>query len=50
LRQQAGRVLSRYLVPSELTELEDQDDALWIITDDLAEADALTTVLWPSDY
>jgi hypothetical protein len=26
------------------------DDAVWIITDDLDDPDGPTTVLWPSDY
>jgi hypothetical protein len=50
LRLAEGRVLARYLVPAELAELEVSDDALWIITDDLADDHALTTILWPSDY
>ena len=26
------------------------DEAIWIITDDLADRHSTTTVLWPSDY
>ena len=45
-----GRLLSRYPLPAELTDPSIADDAIWIITDDLADPDILTTVLWPSDY
>lgn len=44
----AGRVLSRYVVPTAL--LDEADDAIWIITDDLTDSDSTTTILWPSDY
>lgn len=45
-----GRLLSRYLVPAELGDTDATDKAIWIITDDLADAEPLTTLLWPSDY
>lgn len=45
-----GRILSRYPVPDELTDPAGNDDAVWVITDDLADTDPLTTILWPSDY
>ena len=48
IAQRAGRVLSRYVVPTAL--LDEADDAIWIITDDLADSDSTTTILWPSDY
>lgn len=44
-----GRLLSRYPVPDELRD-PSEDDALWIITDDLADPDTTTSILWPSDY
>jgi hypothetical protein len=50
LRNRDGRVLSRYKLPADLVDEITTDDALWIITDDLDDPDAQTTVLWPSDY
>jgi hypothetical protein len=50
LRHGDGRVLSRYPIPAELTDPTIEDDAVWIITDDVADPDTFTTVLWPSDY
>lgn len=49
IARRVGRVLSRYLVPTALLD-EADDDAIWIITDDLADVESVTTVLWPSDY
>ena len=48
-RARAGRVLSRYVVPDELTDHTEHDDSIWIVTDDLADPDSVSTVLWPSD-
>ncbi len=50
LRHRDGRLLSRYPLPTELTDPTVDDDAIWIITDDLTDPDTFTTVLWPSDY
>jgi len=50
LRNGAGRLLSRYPLPVALGGDGDADDAVWIITDDIADPDSVTTVLWPSDY
>jgi hypothetical protein len=50
LRHRDGRILSNYPIPAELIEETIDDDAVWIITDDLDDPDAPTTVLWPSDY
>ena len=50
LRHQEGRLLSCYPVPFTLLEEGDTDEAVWIITDDLADPDTTTTILWPSDY
>jgi hypothetical protein len=50
LAERDGRVLSRYPVPADLTDPTTGDEAIWIITDDLADTDPLTTILWPSDY
>lgn len=44
-----GRLLSRYDVPSWLA-AGTHESALWIITDDLADPDTATTLLWPRDY
>lgn len=44
-----GRVLSRYPLPRSDTD-DAPDDAVWIITDDLAETESPTTILVPSDY
>lgn len=49
-RARAGRIMSRYVVPDELTDPSGHDDAIWIITDDVADPDSVTTILWPSDY
>lgn len=49
LLRRAGRVLSRYAVPAALIDQDADDDAIWIITDDLADRDSTTTILWPSD-
>jgi hypothetical protein len=49
-RHHDGRLLSRYPVPTELDDPAVDDDAIWIITDDLADPDTMTTILWPSDY
>lgn len=49
IARRAGRVLSRYVVPTALLD-EADEDAIWIITDDLADSDSTTTILWPSDY
>lgn len=50
IRSSDGRLLSSYPIPAEFTDPSVDDDTLWIITDDLADPDTLTTVLWPSDY
>jgi hypothetical protein len=50
LRHRDGRVISNYPIPAELADETVDDDAVWIITDDLDDPDAPTTVLWPSDY
>ena len=44
---QAGRVLSAYQAP---TELDTPDSQLWIITDDLDDADTITTILLAREY
>jgi hypothetical protein len=44
-----GRLLSRYDLPAWLA-ADAQSAALWIITDDVADPDTATTLLWPSDY
>lgn len=49
LVRRAGRVLSRYALPAPPLDPE-VDDAIWIITDDLADVQSMTTILWPSDY
>jgi hypothetical protein len=43
----AGRVFSTYLVPAEL---DPANTHLWIITDDLANPNTPTTILWPHEY
>ena len=48
VRTRDGRLLSRYDVPTWIG--ADSDTALWIITDDLADPDTATTLLWPSEY
>ena len=50
LRAHDGRILSSYAVPAELIDPSTDGTEIWIITDDLADPDTLTTVLWPSDY
>lgn len=49
LRRQEGRLFSRYAVPDSFA-TETDEDAVWIITDDLDHPDTATTILWPSDY
>ena len=49
VRTRDGRLLSRYDLPTWLAAGTDET-ALWIITDDLADPDTATTMLWPSDY
>ena len=49
IARRVGRMLSRYLVPTALLD-EADDDAIWIITDDLADVESMTIILWPSDY
>ncbi len=48
--RRAGRVLSRYALPAPPLDSDVDDDAIWIITDDLADVESMTTILWPSDY
>lgn len=50
LRHHDGRVLSNYSIPADLADETINDDAVWIITDDLDDHEAPTTVLWPSEY
>jgi hypothetical protein len=50
LRHHTGGIMSNYPIPTELIDETVDDDAVWIITDDLDDPDAPTTVLWPSDY
>ena len=50
LARRAGRLFSRYLVPDTLTGETEEDEAVWIITDDVTDPDSATTLLWPSDY
>ena len=45
-----GRLLSRYELPSDTDVDDGGDEAVWIITDDLADPDTATTILWPCDY
>jgi len=47
-RNRDGRLLSRYVMPSFIA--DDEQQAVWIISDDIADPDATTTVLWPSEY
>jgi hypothetical protein len=49
LRRHEGRILSRFVVPDSLA-ADSDEEAVWIITDDLEEPDSPTTILWPSDY
>lgn len=48
-RTHEGRLLSRYTIPAWLG-AGTHDTAVWIITDDLADPDTATTILFPSDY
>ena len=48
-RTRDGRLMSRYTVPARL-EAGSPSKALWIITDDLADPDTATTLLWPHEY
>lgn len=50
LHEQEGRLLSRYPLPGVLDDDDRLDDAVWIITDDVADTDSVTTILWPNDY
>jgi hypothetical protein len=50
LRIGDGRLMSRYPVPTALADPATTDDAIWIITDDVADPETVTTILWPSDY
>ena len=50
LAHHQGRLFSRYLIPAELVDGNEPDDAVWIITDDVTDPDTATTLLWPSDY
>lgn len=50
LRGGEGRILSRYALPIEIGDPSSADETVWIITDDIADADPVTTILWPSDY
>jgi hypothetical protein len=50
LRHQDGRILSNYPIPTNLIDETINDNAIWIITDDLDDNEAPTTVLWPSEY
>jgi hypothetical protein len=43
----AGRLLSAYDAPDRV---DPPDGQLWIITEDLDDAETITTILWPSDY
>ena len=49
LDSREGPRRSCYPVPDELIDSAECDDAVWVITDDLADSDPLTTILWPSD-
>ncbi len=49
LRCRAGRLLSAYQLPADLTATV-ADGNVWIITDDLEDPDTATTIVWPSDY
>jgi hypothetical protein len=48
LRRGQGRVLSAYRLPAEAGAT--MESRIWVITDDLADRDTATTILWPSDY
>ena len=50
LQSGEGRILSSYVVPIEIGDSSSGDEAIWIITDDIADPDSVTTLLWPSDY
>ena len=49
LRGHEGRLFSRFVVPDSLA-ADSDEEAVWIITDDLEDPDTATTILWPSDY
>lgn len=49
LRRHEGRLFSRFVVPDSFT-TDTDEDAVWIVTDDLDDPDTATTILWPSDY
>jgi hypothetical protein len=49
VRGNQGRLLSAYQVPP-LHARTTTETHLWVITDDLEDPDAATTILWPSDY
>ena len=49
LRRHEGRLFSRFVVPDPRA-ADTDEDAVWIITDDLDGPDTATTILWPSDY
>lgn len=49
IRHHDGRIMSVYPVPAHLVG-GNPDPAIWIITDDLADSNTVTTLLWPSDY
>lgn len=44
LRRHEGRLLSRFVVPDSLA-ADSNEDAVWIITDDLEDPDTATTIL-----
>jgi hypothetical protein len=46
VRRQHGRVLSDYPLPPATV----GEPVVWVITDDLADPDTTTTLLWPSQY
>ena len=48
-RDREGRLVSSYPVPDDLTGPAGEV-SLWVITDDLADPNTATTLLWPSDY
>lgn len=49
LHHARGRLLSAYDVPAELA-ADTSATTVWVITDDLEDPDAATTILFPSDY
>jgi hypothetical protein len=48
-RQGCGRVLSAYRLPAALAATT-SNRTVWVITDDLEDPAAVTTILWPSGY